>query len=49
MYTSLPNPTSQTGLKAYYIFDNLQNKQGNNLFNGVLMGAFKPKCNKSSM
>lgn len=36
---SLPNPTSQAGLKGYYIFDNLLNKQGNSAFNAVLNGA----------
>ncbi|HEY2726839.1 MAG TPA: LamG-like jellyroll fold domain-containing protein, partial [Parafilimonas sp.] len=29
MNKSLPNPTSQTGLLAYYTFDDLKNKQGN--------------------
>ena len=37
MGTSLPNPTTQTGLLAYYTFENLVNKQGNTLFNGILM------------
>ncbi|MCG2615404.1 gliding motility-associated C-terminal domain-containing protein [Terrimonas sp. NA20] len=39
MNTSLPNPTTQTGLLAYYTFDNLLNKQGNATWNGVLDGA----------
>ena len=38
MNTSLPIPASQTGLQAYYTFDNLINKQGNNVFNGTLNG-----------
>ena len=29
MNTSLPSPSTQTGLLAYYTFDNLLNKQGN--------------------
>ena len=39
MDVSLPSPTSQTGLVAYYTFDNLINKQGNSAFNGVLGGG----------
>ena len=39
MNTSLPNPTTQTGLQAYYIFDNLLNKQGNATYNGTLGGT----------
>ncbi|MGN6293021.1 MAG: gliding motility-associated C-terminal domain-containing protein [Chitinophagaceae bacterium] len=39
MNTSLPNPTTQTGLQAYYTFDNLLNKQGNPAWNGVLGGS----------
>lgn len=39
MANSLPNPTTQTGLKAYYVFDNLINKQGNTLYNGSLSGS----------
>ncbi|MEP7110767.1 MAG: LamG-like jellyroll fold domain-containing protein [Ferruginibacter sp.] len=39
MNTSLPNPASQTGLLAYYTFDNLLNKQGNTAFNGSLNGT----------
>jgi gliding motility-associated-like protein len=39
MTTSLPNPATQTGLLAYYTFDNLLNKQGNPLWNGTLNGA----------
>jgi gliding motility-associated-like protein len=38
MNTSLPNPTTQTGLRAYYTFDNLLNKQGNAAWNGTLIG-----------
>ncbi len=39
MNSSLPNPTTQTGLLGYYTFDNLLNKQGNAAYNGVLNGA----------
>ncbi|MBL0146271.1 MAG: hypothetical protein IPP48_11370 [Chitinophagaceae bacterium] len=39
MNTSLPNPTTQTGLLGYYTFDNLLNKQGNAAYNGTLNGA----------
>ena len=39
MGTSLPNPTTQTGLLAYYTFDNLLNKQGNPTWNGTLGGS----------
>lgn len=39
MNSPLPNPTTQTGLLAYYSFDNLLNKQGNPAFNGVLSGG----------
>jgi hypothetical protein len=49
MNTALPDPASQTGLLAYYTFDNLVNKQGNALWNGTLMGgatinATNPQC-----
>ena len=39
MNGSLPNPTTQTGLLAYYTFDDLLNKQGNAAWNGTLVGA----------
>jgi len=39
MNSSLPNPTTQTGLVAYYEFNDLLNKQGNGTFNGTLSGA----------
>ncbi len=39
MNTSLPNPSSQTGLLAYYTFDNLINKQGNPSWNGTIGGS----------
>jgi gliding motility-associated-like protein len=39
MNTSLPNPATQTGLQAYYTFENLVNKQGNQLWNGTLNGG----------
>jgi hypothetical protein len=38
MNTSLPSPAAQTGLVAYYTFDNLLNKQGNGAWNGTLKG-----------
>lgn len=49
MNTSLPSPTTQAGLVAYYTFDNIFNKQGNTVFNGTLNGsasinATNPKC-----
>lgn len=50
MATSLPSPTTQAGLLAYYTFDNLVNKQGNATWNGTLGGAaainqVNPNCN----
>ncbi|MBS1743720.1 MAG: PKD domain-containing protein, partial [Bacteroidetes bacterium] len=39
MNSSLPNPTTQTGLQAYYIFNDLTNKQGNTTWNGFLGGS----------
>jgi gliding motility-associated-like protein len=50
MNSSLPNPTTQTGLLAYYTFDNLLNKQGNASWNGTLGGSAvinktNPQCN----
>ncbi|MGG9964515.1 LamG-like jellyroll fold domain-containing protein [Ferruginibacter sp. SUN106] len=50
MNTSLPNPSTQTGLLGYYTFDNLINKQGNTLYNGTINGAAtinetNPNCN----
>lgn len=48
MNTSLPNPTSQTGLLAYYTFDNLLNKQGNPSWNGTLSGSASIKETNSS-
>lgn len=39
MDNSLPNPTTQPGLLAYYTFDNLLNKQGNSNWNGALGGT----------
>jgi gliding motility-associated-like protein len=39
MNTSLPNPTTQVGLRGYYTFDNLINKQGNAAYNGTLNGT----------
>jgi gliding motility-associated-like protein len=49
MNTSLTNPVTQTGLLAYYTFDNLLNKQGNTAFNGTINGvasinAANPNC-----
>ena len=39
MNSSLPNPSTQPGLLAYYTFDNLINKQGNAAWNGTLGGT----------
>ena len=39
MNTSLPSPATQVGLLAYYIFDDLLNKQGNPVWNGTLGGS----------
>ena len=39
MNSSLPNPTTQPGLLAYYTFDDLLNKQGNTAWNGTLGGS----------
>jgi gliding motility-associated-like protein len=49
MNSSLPSPSSQPGLQAYYIFNDLQNKQGNAAWNGTLGGpatinATNPSC-----
>ncbi|MBV9961763.1 MAG: hypothetical protein JO072_05900, partial [Parafilimonas sp.] len=38
MNQSLPNPSSQTGLLAYYTFDDLKNKQGNPQWDGSILG-----------
>jgi hypothetical protein len=50
MNTTLPNPTTQTGLVAYYTFDNTLNKQGDATWNGVihngaLVDQTNPNCN----
>ena len=39
MNTSLPSPATQPGLLAYYIFDDLLNKQGNPTWNGTTGGS----------
>jgi len=39
MNTSLPNPTSQVGLLAYYQFSSLTNLQGNTAWNGTITGT----------
>ncbi|HVY76471.1 MAG TPA: gliding motility-associated C-terminal domain-containing protein [Puia sp.] len=49
MNVSLPSPTTQPGLLAYYVFNDLQNKQGNPAWNGTLGGSaainqFNPTC-----
>lgn len=49
MFTKLPDPTTQTGLRAYYSFDNLLNKQGNTAYNGIINGSavinqINPNC-----
>jgi gliding motility-associated-like protein len=38
MNTALPTPATQTGLLAYYTFNDLTNKQGNPNWNGILGG-----------
>ncbi|CAN5413857.1 hypothetical protein BH11BAC3_BH11BAC3_33040 [soil metagenome] len=50
MTSSLPSPSTQPGLVAYYTFDDLVNKQGNAAYNGTLGGAatinrVNPSCN----
>ncbi len=50
MNSSLPSPTTQPGLLAYYTFDDLLNKQGNPAWNGTLNGGAtinntNPNCN----
>jgi hypothetical protein len=49
MNVTLPNPTLQIGLLAYYSFNNLLNKQGNsmynaNLFSGSTINVTNPNC-----
>lgn len=49
MNSSLPSPTTQPGLLAYYTFNDLLNKQGNAAWNGTLNGsatiaATNPNC-----
>jgi len=39
MFSSLPTPAIQSGLLAYYVFDNLLNKQGNTMYDGILNGS----------
>lgn len=53
MNQSLPNPSTITGLLAYYRFDNLLNKQGNTQWNGALGGSatinqVNPNCSPVS-
>ncbi|NCU05930.1 MAG: PKD domain-containing protein, partial [Chitinophagaceae bacterium] len=48
MNSSLPNPTTQTGLLAYYTFDNLLNKQGNSAWNGTLIGGASVNATNTS-
>lgn len=48
MNSSLPNPSTQTGLVAYYTFDNLLNKQGNTAWNGTLLGNASINATNSS-
>lgn len=38
MNGSLTSPATQTGLQAYYVFDNAINKQGNPTWNGTVTG-----------
>ncbi len=49
MNTSLPSPTTQPGLLAYYTFEDLLNKQGNPSWNGQIVASatineFNPTC-----
>ncbi len=49
MNGSLPNPTAQTGLVAYYRFNDLVNNQGNaawngNLVSGAVINQVNPNC-----
>lgn len=49
MFSGLPDPATQTGLQAYYTFDNALNKQGNSTWNGytegsVVMQQNNPQC-----
>ena len=39
MNNPLPSPSTQTGLLAYYTFDNLINKQGNPTWNASVAGT----------
>jgi gliding motility-associated-like protein len=39
MNTPLPNPSTQTGLLAYYTFGSLANQQGNAAWDGTIVGA----------
>ena len=50
MNVSIPNPSNQTGLLAYYSFYSLKNLQGNTNWDGVLIGnasiqTSNPTCN----
>lgn len=54
MNTSLPNPTAQIGLLAYYSFNSLKNLQGNTNWDGILTGnatiqTSNPTCNNYIM
>ena len=49
MNQTLSNPSTEIGLRANYVFDNLLNKQGNTAYNGSLFGfaiinATNPQC-----
>lgn len=53
MAVSLVNPSAQTGLVAYYTFDDLKNKQGNTAWNGTLtataaINKTNPVCDVST-
>ncbi|HMD00479.1 MAG TPA: LamG domain-containing protein [Ferruginibacter sp.] len=48
MSTSLPDPSAQKGLLAYYTFDNLKNKQGNSNWDGSLGGNASIKVKNPS-
>lgn len=50
MNDTLSNPATQVGLKAYYTFNSLKNKQGNSAYDGTIIGSAtinetNPQCN----
>jgi hypothetical protein len=47
-FSTLPSPTTQIGLLAYYSFNNLGNKQGNLSYNANLFGSATINSNNTS-